>query len=256
MHLVDLIKQYDNDSWHNFIYDKRVLKELEKIEENIKNDYYPLKEDIFKFLENDLYNVKYIFFGMDPYLEKNIDGKPYATGRAFEVCGYDDWTDKTRKSSLNNLLKKIYLSVYKEDLKVEEIREKIKNDEFKILSPNNWFIHMETEGVLFLNFGLTVNPKKSGSHLKYWNGFMSLLIKYIYENNDNVKWILLGEKVQKRFDIIAKNVIGKNYKDYINDKIIKSYHPSTKEFIKDKNNIFDLMSDIDLTGYERKSIKY
>lgn len=140
MEFLNQIKNKIHSSWKNFINNKEVLKELEKIEEEIGNNYYP----------------------------KTKDNESFATRRSFEVNGYNSWMEKIRKSSLTNILKGIYLSATnKKSTKVEEVRKEIANNNFNILPPNELFDNLEKQGVLFLNYGLTVDKNKSGSHLLY-----------------------------------------------------------------------------------------
>lgn len=240
MEFLNQIKKEIHPSWENFINDKEVLKELDKIEEEIGTNYYPKTKDVLKFLKTDLNNVKCVIVGLDPYREKTKDNEPFATGRSFEVNGYNSWMEKTRKSSLTNILKAIYLSATnKKSTKVEEVRKEIANNNFNILPPNELFDNLEKQGVLFLNYGLTVDKNKSGSHLLYWQKFSLMLSKYILKNTKDVKWMLWSNDVQKLYcDIIPK------------ENQILNVHPRTSKFLS--NNSFDKIDSIDFTGTKKR----
>ncbi len=175
---------------------------------------------------------------MDPYLSETSEHIPYATGRSFEVYGYNNWTDTTRKSSINNILKSIYSINNESNISINEIREKIKDKSFNILPPNELFDNLEQQGVLFLNYGLTVSKNKSGSHLKYWSKFSLMLTKYILEHTKNVKWLLWGNDVQNIYcDIIPE------------ENQLLNCHPRLSKFLN-KNN-FSKIDSIDFTGKKK-----
>lgn len=240
--LLDSIINEIDPSWNEFISNKEVQLELKKIENNIGNEYYPDTKNVLRFLKNNLNNVKYIIVGMDPYLSETSEHIPYATGRSFEVYGYNNWTDTTRKSSINNILKSIYSINNESNISINEIREKIKDKSFNILPPNELFDNLEQQGVLFLNYGLTVSKNKSGSHLKYWSKFSLMLTKYILEHTKNVKWLLWGNDVQNIYcDIIPE------------ENQLLNCHPRLSKFLN-KNN-FSKIDSIDFTGKKNKTRK-
>jgi len=231
-----------NKSWHSFILDKSIQKELTMIENTIKNKtYFPEKDNIFRFMKQDLNNVKYILMGMDPYPQDytlNNTTKPVATGRCFEPNHLDDWTDEMN-ASLVNILKVIYLNETNTTKSINEIRNEINNNKFKILPPHEWFDNLEEQGVLLLNYALTVIKNTPGSHIKLWSNFTTKLVNYINTNNKDIKWILLGKKTQ-----IISNYIS-------NDKLIIGPHPSRYTFVN-KDNCFKQL-DIDFTGYQKNA---
>lgn len=240
--LLDSIINEVDPSWNEFISNKEVRLELKKIENNIGNEYYPDTKNVLRFLKNNLNNVKCIIVGMDPYLSETSEHIPYATGRSFEVYGYNNWTDTTRKSSINNILKSIYSINNENTISINEIREKIKDKSFNILPPNELFDNLEQQGVLFLNYGLTVSKNKSGSHLKYWSKFSLMLTKYILEHTKNVKWLLWGNDVQNIYcDIIPE------------ENQLLNCHPRLSKFLN-KNN-FSKIDSIDFTGKKNKTRK-
>ena len=106
---MSLLPKTIHPSWINFINNNKIKKELEKIETLIGNNYFPNKENILRFLSQDLNNLKCIIVGMEPYPTSYYeDGKeiPMATGRSFEVSILKgkDWNYKIKQSSLRNIL--------------------------------------------------------------------------------------------------------------------------------------------------------
>lgn len=235
-----------NESWHSFVLDESVQKELTIIEKKIKNKkYFPRKKNIFRFMNQDLYNLNFVLMGMDPYPQEyeliypngDVKIRPVATGRCFEPDYLDDWDDEMNKS-LENILKVIYLNENNTIKSINEIREEIANNEFKILPPHEWFDNLENQGILLLNYALTVKAYNPGSHINLWSNFTTKLVNYITENNNNINWILLGKNAQ----MIDKYIDNK--------KVIYGPHPSYYTFVN-KNNCFKDL-DIDFTGYQKK----
>lgn len=225
-------------SWNNFLTED-ILNELNNIEKNIGSEFFPNKEEVLRFMNLNLKNIKYIIVGMEPYpssFEKNGTTYPEATGRSFEVRSLLDktWSDKFKQSSLRNILKTIYLNETGEDIKLDKLREKIENKEFNIKNPKEWFEGIESQGVMFLNATLTVKPYEVDSHRKIWENFMTKLIKYI-EENSNCIWVLWGKPAQDRF-----------LKSITHESII-SCHPRLNDFMKE--NPFSKMSDIKWCGF-------
>ena len=227
-------------SWKNFIERKDIQEELDKIYDAIGDNYYPNNENVLRFLSNDLNNLKCIIVGMEPYPTSfERDGKqiPIATGRSFEVelLRGQDWNYKIKQSSLRNILKTIYFNETNEIISLEEIRKKINSKEFKILEPTDWFDSLENQGVMFLNATLTVQKEKVDTHTKLWKYFMDELIKYIEENNKNVKWFLWGDKARQRvFPLIDEN------------KAIICMHPRLASFVKE--NPFKEVKNVNWLG--------
>ena len=232
-----------NKSWIPFILEKETKQQLKQIETKLnKTTFYPNKDKIFRFLNNDLNNAKYIIVGMDPYpgdyKENNIT-YPVATGPSFEPANYNNWLDVTNNKSIINILKTIYSCETNSKQDIETIREYIETGKFFILPPHELFDYLEEQGILFLNYALTVKPGYPRSHFYIWNDFSKQLIKYI-DKNYNVKWLLWGIKAQKLETFIMNK-----------QNIIKDYHPRTNSFYEN-NHSFKLMKDIDLTGKNKK----
>lgn len=213
------------------------IKVLEDIENNLPDSvYYPKKENVLRFLQMET-PVKVVIVGMDPYPSFNErDGIPQATGRSFEVSELfgQTWEYKIKQSSLRNMLKSVYFNETKDECSMEELRNKISSEEFKIAPPTEWFDNLEKQGVLFLNSTLTVKPGKAGSHKKYWEPFRKILIPYL--ESQGVTWMLWGNN--------ARDEVGEYLSD--NSKVLLATHPRMPDFVK--TNTFQFVKDIDWKG--------
>lgn len=95
---------------------------------------------------------------------------------------------------------------------------------------------MEKQGIMFLNATLTVKPYTPGSHEKYWENFMQMLIEYLNSKNKKNIWVLWGNNAYKRFYPYVSNTIA-------------SPHPRVQDFID--HNCFHWMLGIDWTEYSQ-----
>lgn len=229
-----------NESWNEFLTENTV-KELENIYNTIKNEeFYPEEDKVLRFLELDLKKIKYIIVGMEPYPSNYIKNNkiiPEATGRSFEVASIleKSWQDKFKQSSLRNILKTVYYNETGILKNLEDIRKEIKNKEFLIKEPKEWFNSLEKQGVLFLNATLTVKAGVVDTHTKLWEIFMNDLIVYINNNNKNIIYLLWGTKAKDRFTKIISQ-----------DKYIYSCHPRLPEFVEE--NCLKNIKDINWLG--------
>lgn len=223
-------------SWNDFLTPE-VINELNKIEKEIeKENYYPQKENVLRFLNTDLNKIKYIIVGMEPYPSYDIiNNCPQATGRSFEVSEIKDktWAYKIKQSSLRNILKAIYYNETGEKKSLEDIRFYIENGLFDIAPPGEWFDIMEEQGILFLNSTLTVRANCVGSHKKIWDNFRKMLINYLKEKN--IKWMLWGNNAKEEVGIFLPS-----------NKILTCPHPRLDSFIE--KNTFQYAKDINWKG--------
>lgn len=239
----NFLNEYNIDySYKEFFTKERVL-EIENFIGNLELenvDYTPKKLDIFKALNRDVKNIKVCIMGKDPYFQKGV-----ATGLAFEVKS-KSWLDENINPSLKNMLKLIYLSYESNILDIAEIRKKIKENEFKILSPDKLFEDWQNQGVLLLNSSLTTIVNKAGAHHKFWIKIISELLEYISKKNTNItyllwgndaqileKYILSGKIIKHNHPAISGNL--NNPKDFLNGKSFKQ----TKNIIKWKGEIYE-----------------
>lgn len=185
-------------SWDNFLKDS-IKDNLKEIEPKIANNYTPENKNILRFMSIDINNVKVVILGQDPYPQKE-NNNYIATGRAFEVSNLSDWKDLKNKS-LQNILK--LLCVNNRENKTipsfEEVKQEIRNKNFKILPPDKFFTNLEKQGVLLLNTALTCEVGKSNSHKNIWKNFILEIIKYIDSENPNIKWLLWGDNAKKLY---------------------------------------------------------
>lgn len=190
-----------NTNWDDFLNTEKVRNELDYIEKNlVKEDYFPAKKNVLRFLSQDPVTIQYIIVGMEPYpadYEKDGVLHPIATGRSFEVDNITDWNQKFKQSSLRNILKAVFYECTGAEKSMGQIRTEILDGTFPISQPKEWFNKMEGQGVLFLNASLSVRKYEVGSHADIWDEFMNQLILFLKEKN-NPKWLLFGKDAQRR----------------------------------------------------------
>ncbi|NPA37499.1 MAG: uracil-DNA glycosylase [Chlorobi bacterium] len=182
-----------HNSWNEFLTDE-TISELNHIEKEIRengSDTTPAPERVLHFMTNDLYNVKIVIIGQDPYPQKGV-----ATGRAFEVSTLKSWNDTFRNVSLKNIIRAVYAAYNDEFLTYNIIKQKMKgdlfNDSFKILPPDKLFKSWELQGVLLLNTSFTCETGKPGSHARLWSNFTKELLTFINKKNSDLIWFLWG----------------------------------------------------------------
>ena len=214
-------------SFEKFLKDSRYYNEMLDFTLHTES-LCPDKKNVFRFLDNDIYNAKCIILGMDPYPSSYLDKgivKPVATGRSFEVANVRYWTDSYRQVSLSNIFKTLAYLKFGKIYKIEELRKFITKDNFRYLAMRDWFDAMEKEGVIFLNATLTTEMNKSGAHISKWTDFMNELIRYIVDVNSDIKWLIWGTSARDR----VKDLVDKK-------NIIYTCHPATRvnnTFVKD-----------------------
>ena len=188
-------------SWNNFLTDSIIL-ELETIERKIGSNINPAPENVLRFMKCNLYDIKVVILGQDPYPETGR-----ATGRAFEVGDLTSWNQKFRQVSLKNIIRLIYknyngISEYSDIKKFSEIQIEIKEGKFSILPPHKIFKSWEKQGVLLLNTYLSVEAGITGSHISIWQKFSEELLKFISDENRNISWFLWGRMAEEKKQFI------------------------------------------------------
>lgn len=186
-----------HDSWQEFL-DAGTIDELKNIDSKIGSNINPEPENVLRFLNNDLFAVKVVILGQDPYPEKGR-----ATGRSFEVGDLHSWNDKFRQVSLKNMIRLIHknynnIEDYKEIRKFSAIQEEIKAKKFNILPPDEIFKSWEKQGVLMLNTYLSIEAGKPGSHIHIWEAFSEKLLSYISSANKDISWFLWGKQAEEK----------------------------------------------------------
>ena len=202
-----------SSTWDNFI-DSKTMCQLEKIESKVGDNINPTYEKVLRFLELDLNNIKVVILGQDPYPQRGV-----ATGRAFEVDGLNDWSQKFRQVSLKNIIRLLYktynnVDVYDKNNSYLNICCNIVNQQFKLLPPNKLFKSWERQGVLLLNTYFTCEVGNPGSHKDLWIDFTNDLLKYISTKNKEIIWFLWGN-----------NAIQFKHNILFSKKIYQSRHP-------------------------------
>ncbi|MFI3209718.1 MAG: uracil-DNA glycosylase [Peptostreptococcaceae bacterium] len=232
-----------HSSWNDFLTDE-ILNEIKEIESKIGDDFNPYpKEKALRFLSINLYEVKVLIQGMDPYPAEN---SKVATGRSFEVGNLYSWNDKFRQVSLKNIVRLLYknynnIEEYSNIKKFSEIQKEILSGEFKILPPNEIFESWEKQGVLCINIYPTCKKGETGSHKVLWKDFSVKLIEYISNTNPYIRWFLWGSESISSKDYIKKGII------------VESRHPMmcSEKYPEDflKSNCFkDTMNNINWLG--------
>ena len=152
---------------------------------NSKKVLYPPQECIFKVFSMDLYQIKLVLLGQDPYIQKN-----QAMGLSFSVP-----ENERIPPSLQNIFKELaieYPNTYT----------------FKHGDLTKWF---ERERIFLLNASLTVEEGKSGSHMSLWEKFTDNVIRYIGDNNSDAVFLLLGNFAKSKSTMLnpdaRKNII-------------------------------------------------
>jgi len=155
--------------------------------------YYPHKENIFRVFRMPLNKIKVVILGQDPY-----HGPGQANGLAFAVN--------------ENISTPPSLGIIARELSDEGLKDSHNYD-----TPWKTLGHWEEQGIFLLNTALTVESTKPGSHLIYWNEFVSQVIKFIAINNPCI-WLLWGKKAQSYTTYIPHKTIF-NVKNYSKETI-------------------------------------
>ena len=213
-------------SWNDFIYDNENLQELQNIENAISTykEYFPLKDKVFRFLENDLSAVKYIVLGMDPYPSYYVENGtiiPIATGRSFEVSNIKSWKQKFKQKSLAEILKTLYYDKYKIEIPINDLRDKIIEIDF---DTSNEIIHSIKTN--YLNLNININNNNSTN---------------LHDNSatkNNYKEILKNE-ILKYLDLTQKDLNNVN-----KDKKIILFNPTSFYDITELQGILWLNSTL------------
>jgi len=198
---MSLIPKDIHPSWNKFLIEDIIL-ELDTIETKIGSNINPAHNNVLRFMNNNLYDIKVVILGQDPYPEKGR-----ATGRAFEVGDLLSWNQTFRQVSLKNIIRLIYknynnINEYSDIKKFSEIQKEIKEGKFTVLPPDKIFKSWEKQGVLLLNTYLSVEAGVTGSHISIWKNFSEELLKFISVENRNISWFLWGRMAEEKKQFI------------------------------------------------------
>ena len=219
--------------WASLFADYR--KTLQEIGEKIKEeDFEPPAEKAFVIFQKPRKNRRIIILGQDPYPQPGT-----ATGRSFEVKGYQDWREKTQNASLRNILKELYREArnLQSCPPIKEVRRKLSQVP-EILPPAKLFQDWEDRGVFFLNTALTVRQGEPGSHQQLWQDFIRAVIATLAGAARQKYWLLWGQEAQNYKALIRaeetaeSESIEKSEARYAGrNVIITAPHPSRYDFV-------------------------
>jgi uracil-DNA glycosylase len=155
--------------------------------------YTPETDKMLRFLTLDLFAVKVLILGQDPYPQPGV-----ATGRAFEVGPLQSWTTPFRNTSLRNIVRALYDARCNEKLTFKEITARFNGrSDFNLLAPNKLFECWEQQGVLLLNTSFSCELGKPGSHAALWRPFTNELLRYINHLNPTICWLIWGNHARE-----------------------------------------------------------
>ena len=176
-------------SWAEF-FSPDIMALLSQIDQTISLPCNPAPENILRFAQQPLDEVKVLILGQDTYPAPGV-----ATGRAFEVGGLTDWKKPFRQISLKHIVQCLYGTYIGESayIKYSQIPE-----DFPILPPDRLFESWVNQGVLLLNAALTCQHGVPGSHSELWAPFMERLLPYIDKTRPELTVFLWGS-VAKSF---------------------------------------------------------
>ena len=174
------------DTWAEFLDYQRRQPYMREISEAVQHDrllgaVYPRPEDVFRFTETPLADVKVVILGQDPY-----HGRGQADGLAFSVR-----EGVTLPPSLRNILRELA-----DDVGVK----KHANGTAKSVPYFGNLIPWTRQGVLLLNTALTVREGEAGSHCDIWQPFTDEVIRAVVYSaaarNFRPHFVLWGRKAR------------------------------------------------------------
>ena len=153
----------------------KIISDMIEEKEKEFGEFYPLKENVFKFLEmTPLEKVKVVIWGQDPYPTLLSDGTPRAQGYSFGVKKNDDVPQSLR-------------NIYKE----------IKSNYPMFEPPQHGDLSwLAKQGVLFMNQSLTYCPRNPKIYMNLWNRFTYIMINIINESVENCIHLLWGKQCE------------------------------------------------------------
>lgn len=157
-------------------------------------EIYPPPNEIFSAFSRFNFNeLKVVIIGQDPY-----HGPNQANGLCFSVK-----EDIKIPPSLRNIFSEI-----KNDIGLSDIN-----------FPHGNLEHWASQGVLLLNTALTVRQAKANSHSIVWKYLTDGIIKYIFENNQDIIFLLWGNHAKMCKQLLKHNQLQKHH-------FLEAHHPS------------------------------
>ena len=185
--LTDIVKKAPPLGWE--IPFKAALPEVEGTEYEIgieerlagMGTFYPRPSEVFRaFNMLPPRRVRVIIFGQDPYHQTLSDGRSRATGLAFSA---------RKEDVIPESLVQIFT----------ELRWSIPSF---MIPDHGDLTEWVTQGVLLLNYCLTVKPNCPNSHAGLWMGFITHILHHITEVNPKVIVCLWGKEAQDAIEPI------------------------------------------------------
>ncbi|KAL0233126.1 hypothetical protein GEMRC1_011871 [Eukaryota sp. GEM-RC1] len=154
-------------------------------QEDYENFLTPIREEMLPPLDLTFAALKYtspehakvLVLGLDPYPRKES-----ACGIAFHDASVTSWNDKFAPS-LRNILLNLFSHTHSlpTNTKIQQLRAFLSSIDFS--SPNDWFEHSSSQGVIWLNSALTYSPRlKQDSyktHSVFWKPIILFIVKLI-----------------------------------------------------------------------------
>ena len=183
-----------HESWKDFLdseFDKPYFKELAGFlhSEYERKVIFPPKKLVFSAFTTDLFKVKVVILGQDPYHTPGA-----AEGLAFSVP-----SSQPMPPSLINIYKEIDADIGHH------------------ANPSGSLRGWQEQGVLLLNTVLTVEAHKAGSHRgKGWEIFTTAVIEHLNRERDGLVFMLWGRDARNKKSLI----------DSSRHLILEAAHPS------------------------------
>lgn len=200
------------DTWAEFLEYQRRQPYMREISEAVQHDrllgaVYPRPEDVFRFTETPLADVKVVILGQDPY-----HGRGQADGLAFSVrdlatCPYCHNHVNVNHFCMNGhrnvekihtpippSLKNIFVEL-RSDLGVAA------GDRCLTVPTNGDLTPWTRQGALLLNTALTVREGEAGSHCDIWQPFTDEVIRAVCDSATMAPhFILWGAKAKRALE--------------------------------------------------------
>ena len=186
------------DTWAEFLDYQRRQPYMRGISEAVQHDrllgaVYPRPEDVFRFTETPLADVKVVILGQDPY-----HGRGQADGLAFSVR-----EGVSLPPSLRNILRELA-----DDVGVK----KHANGTAKSVPYFGDLTPWTHQGVLLLNTALTVREGEAGSHCDIWQPFTDEVIRAVCDSATVAPhFILWGAKAKRALERVLGRLVQCNW---------------------------------------------
>ena len=175
------------NTWAEFLEHQQRQPYMRQISDFVKAErqcgpVYPAPEDVFRFTETPLRDVKVVILGQDPYHQPG-----QADGLAFSVR-----EGVALPPSLRNIFTELIGDIGPSDLRDLVVSAKP--------HPCSDFTPWTRQGVLLLNTALTVRRGEAGSHCDIWQPFTDEVIRAVCDSVRRVHFILWGTKAKAAFE--------------------------------------------------------